>query len=63
MPSKPSKLVHISFLVDPEVAKRIDDEAKRLTKEDPHQRPYTRTDALRVLLNLALKVRGEERSR
>jgi hypothetical protein len=67
MPRKPSKIkagtktVHISFLLDADVARRVDEEAERMTKEDPYRRVTSRTDALRSLISDGLTYRAERR--
>jgi len=63
MPRKPRKiktgqgLVRIGFLIEADIARQVDEEAARMTAEDPHGRVASRTDALRSLLLAGLASR------
>ena len=60
MARKPNKIksgsgtVHISFLLDADIAAKIDADAERRTSHDPDRRRWTRTDTLKALLVQAL---------
>lgn len=69
MPRKPRKVkpgsgvVRVNVLVDSELLARVDDEAARMTEEDPYKRATSRSDALRSLIDDGLKFRGEQRNK
>jgi hypothetical protein len=54
---KPGEQVHLSFYEDGAVVLEIDQVAEALTKDDPHGRKFTRTDAVRSLLRAGLAAR------
>lgn len=58
-----TETVHISFLLDADIAARIDAEAERRTKEDPARRRWTRTDTLKALLVQALGAAGTDKTK
>lgn len=57
---KPGEQVHISFYEAGEIVAEIDKLAERLSKEDPHGRKLTRTDAVRSLIRSGLAARGSK---
>jgi hypothetical protein len=64
MPRKTAKIkpgaagmIHISFLIDAETAREVDEAAAQMKQGDKYKRSFTRTDALRVLIRDALDAR------
>jgi len=62
VPRRPTKIkpgasgtVHLSFMVEAELVRSIDEETERMKAEDPYDRAVSRTDAVRSLLRDGLK--------
>ena len=49
-----TETVHVSFLLDADLAREVDEEAARRSEIDPDRRRWTRTDTLKALLRAAL---------
>lgn len=54
-------LVRITFMLEADLVRQVDEVAARLTAEDESRRGFTRTDALRVIIRNGLANHAEKR--
>lgn len=57
---KGEQLVRLSSMISGELARKLDMLAEKLTKEDPYDKVYTRTDAVKRAIRDGLKANGIE---
>ncbi len=70
MPRKPKRVkagatgtVHLSFIVEADLVRVVDEESERMKAEDDYGRTVSRTDTVRSLIKDGLKYRAEKRGK